>query len=84
MGNVRLAMMEKFIDEEWDLSMVLTPEDICKRFLWSNRISRYYSQIFVDRGVLCRIVIDGRIYYTKSDWYDILKKYSSLNDVKIT
>lgn len=84
MKNERFAMMEKFITEEWDISMVLTPNEISSKVLRStNKIARYYSQLFVDNGMLCRVVIDGRIHYTRGEWYPLLKKYSSLNDVEI-
>lgn len=76
--------MEEFVTDEWDLSMVLTPNDISDNILLStNKIARYYAQIFVDKGLLCRVVIDGRIYYTRREWYKLLRKYNDLKDVII-
>jgi hypothetical protein len=77
-------MMEEFINNDWDLHQVYDADFLSTKFNWSGKIARYYAQQFVDCGVLCRIVIDGRIYYSKRDWFIILKKYSSLNDVKIS
>lgn len=84
MVNKRSVMMEEFITNDWDLHDVYDAQFFCEKFNWNGKIARYYAQLFVDKGVLCRIVIEGRIYYAKGDWYTILHKYSSLNDVKIT
>lgn len=84
MTNQREAMMAEFIENEWDSSMVLDPTFLSDKFSLSNRESRYYAQKFVDRGILCKIKIENSIYYVKSEWYDILRKYNDLDNVRIT
>lgn len=84
MANEREGMIAKFIEDEWDTSMVLDPAYLEKKFVLTNRESRYYAQKFVDKGVLCKIKIDNSIYYAKAEWFAILRKYNDLDNVKIS
>lgn len=83
MHNEKLAMIEEFAENDWDISQVFEPSDISKRFNWSNKTARYYAGLLVDRGILCNVKIDGFIYYTKACWYIQLRKYSVLDNVKV-
>jgi len=84
MTNERTGMIANWIENEWDLQTIHDPAFISKKFDLTNREARYYAQKFVDDGTLCKITIEGRIYYAKAEWYVLLRRYNALDDVKIT
>lgn len=84
MTNEREGMIANWIRDEWDVHIIQDPAYISKKFGLTNREARYYAQKFVDKGVLCKVMIEGRIYYAKAEWYVILRQYNALDDVKIT
>ncbi len=84
MTNERMGMIANWIESEWDLQTIHDPAFISKKFDLTNREARYYAQKFVDKGTLCKITIEGRIYYAKAEWYVLLRRYNALDDVKIT
>jgi Fic family protein len=84
MTNEREGMIANWIESEWDLQTIHDSAFISKKFDLTNREARYYAQKFVDKGTLCKITIEGRIYYAKAEWYDLLRRYNALDDVQIT
>jgi len=84
MINERMEMITRWVEEDFDISMVYDPTFISKKFNLTNRESRYYAGKLVDSGILCKVKVDGLIYYTKACWYFQLRKYNALDDVKVT
>jgi hypothetical protein len=84
MINKRLEMITEWANSEWDISQVYDPAFISKKFKLTNRESRYYAGKLVDSGILCKVKVDGFIYYVKACWFVQLRKYNALDDVKIT
>lgn len=77
-------MITHWIENDFDISKVYDPAFVSKKFNLTNREARYYCQKAVDSGMLCKVTIDGNVYYARAEWYKILRKYQVLDNVKIS
>jgi len=83
MINPRDQLYKSFIDTEWDEHIVYDPQYFCSKFNMTNREARYYLNKYVHSGDLCCIKIETNVYYAKSSWYEVLKKYNKLDGIKV-
>lgn len=84
MTNTRDVLYNDFINIKWDVHKVYDPKYFEKLFNMTNREVRYYLDKYVTKGVLCRVKIESNVYYAKSEWFEILKKYNKLDGIKVS
>lgn len=68
-------MIEKFIEEEWDIGEVYSISDVARRFMIDIRLARYHLMKAVDNGRLCQLKYQKSTYYLKREWKEPFERF---------
>lgn len=82
--NARDELYNSYIQNEWDIYVIHDPHFFSELYNMTNREVRYYLNKYVKKGKLCCIKYNNSVYYARTEWYDILKKYNKLKNVKVS